>query len=179
MLHSGVPSQDRRWGPCLYLFPVLRASSVLMFPPEQEILLNVSLFRGHLQNCFTDRISRKVTESQCLVNQWSDIDISTQTYIYGFTNLHIWFPKCGFGFSTSKLKLSTEFRTLWTMILNNPLSSFMRVKPERTWRKVLTLQMWLGFLSTAMPQIERGFLDTHRVIAMTTSSANSWVFSVH
>lgn len=62
----------------------------------------------------------------------------------------MWFPKYGFGFSTSKLELPTEFRTLWTMILDSSLSSFMRVKPERTRRKVLTYRC--GLVSYPQPR---------------------------
>lgn len=47
----------------------------------------VSIQGRSLQNCFTDRIFRKVKESRYLVNQWCNIDISTQTYICGFPSM--------------------------------------------------------------------------------------------
>lgn len=73
-------------------------------------------------------------------------------------NLHMWFPKRGCGFSTSKLNLPAELGTVWIMTLDTPLSSSRRMEPDRTWRKVLTYRYGLVSLSTAMPQVGRGFL---------------------
>lgn len=69
----------------------------------------VSIQGRSLQNCFTDRIFRKVKESRYLVNQWCNIDISTQTYICGF-------PSMGGGgvqLTNSNSPLSSEHYGLW------------------------------------------------------------------
>lgn len=136
-----------------------------MFPPEQEPLLYVSVFRGHLQNWFTMRVFRKIIESQCLANQWSDIDLSTQTYICGF-------PSVGVGFqlpNSTSLQSSGHYGLWhWTLLLVHP-GGWNQI--EREEKFLLTDTAFSHAPSWAwLP-------EAHRVIAMTTSSANSWVFS--
>lgn len=72
--------------------------SSLHAPPEQELLLPhilvyVSVVRGYLRSGCTDldSLRRLVIERQCLVNQGSDLDTSTQTYMCGFPNLGLEF----------------------------------------------------------------------------------------
>lgn len=148
--------------------PVLRASPVLMLPLEQELLLSVAIFRRHLQNCFTDRIFRKVTESQCLANQWSDIDISTQTYICGFPSVGV-----GFQLPNSNSLLSSEHHRLWhwTVLSVHPWGW----NQIENMKNSSSLQIWLCYFIHSHAPSWAWLSDAHRLIAVITSS---WVFSV-
>lgn len=78
----------------------------------------VSIQGRSLQNCFTDRIFRKVKESRYLVNQWCNIDISTQTYICGFPPPGWERIKWNLGstprFSWCLQPVSIAFHSVWT-----------------------------------------------------------------